>query len=226
MSCYQAICFDLFDTIIQFDEGKYTDVRRDGILKTGWDPNAFSEAWNATHQAALEGVFLTLDERYRAVLDRMKNREGEREILPQVMKLELAAIRAAVKPVPGMKDLLIYLLRKKKRLGLISNASCIGPVILEQLNWQHYFDEQVFSFAEKLWKPNPDIYLLACDRLGYPPQQAAFVSDGDGGELTGASDAGLDPIRFDPGNLYPDQPLPPGCFICRNTDELKYRLMI
>lgn len=226
MSCYKAVCFDLFDTLITFNEQKYDDLHRESVSRKGLNPEKFMAAWKATGPDALNGLIMTVSERYQTVLAKMELPAEVQEIVPDLLKAEATAVRTATKPVPGVREFLIHLLRRKKRLGLISNASCIGPLILQQLNWQHYFDEQVFSFAEKLWKPDPEIYLLACDRLGFPPQYVAFVSDGDGGELTGAADAHLDTIRFDPWNRYPDQPLPPGCFDCKNLTDLQMRLMI
>ncbi len=42
-------------------------------------------------------------------------------------------------------------------------------------------------------KPEPEIYLIACHRLGVSPGRAAFVGDGGSGEFHGAGRAGLTP---------------------------------
>ena len=63
----------------------------------------------------------------------------------------------------------------------------------------------------KVRKPDPRIYLLACDRLAVEPQACLFVGDGGSRELSGAENAGMnavciraasefgyDPHRIDP----------------------------
>ncbi|MBN1297103.1 HAD family hydrolase [bacterium] len=214
MSSYSVVCFDLFDTIVTFDTDRYNEFRRQRLNSLAIDSNAFIAAWTATQADAMNGLYARMDERCETVLQAIVPDGDFQELLTHVVSAERAALRHAARPVEGMKGLLIELLTRKKRLGLISNCSCSGPVLLETLGWQHYFDEQVYSYIEKIHKPNPDIYLLACDRLHVSPDMAAFVSDGDRYELTGASDAGLDPVRFDPSSAYFGHPLPPGCYDC------------
>ena len=60
------------------------------------------------------------------------------------------------------------------KTGLISNSWGLGiydraPVEL--------FDAAVISGEVGLHKPQPEIYLLACERLGVPPGQSVFVDD-------------------------------------------------
>lgn len=61
-----------------------------------------------------------------------------------------------------------------KRTGLISNSFGLGiydraPVDL--------FDQTVISGDVGLHKPQPEIYLLACERLGVEPRDCVFVDD-------------------------------------------------
>jgi len=61
-----------------------------------------------------------------------------------------------------------------KRTGLISNSWGLGiyeraPVDL--------FDEAIISGEVGLHKPQPEIYLLACERLGIEPSGCVFVDD-------------------------------------------------
>ena len=43
-------------------------------------------------------------------------------------------------------------------------------------------------------KPNPGIYRLACERLGVEPSDCLFIGDGGSGELTGATNVGMDAV--------------------------------
>lgn len=60
------------------------------------------------------------------------------------------------------------------RTGLISNSWGLG--IYERAPTD-LFDEAVISGEVGLHKPQPEIYLLACDRLGVQPGEVVFVDD-------------------------------------------------
>ncbi|HEY8030652.1 MAG TPA: HAD family hydrolase, partial [Gaiellaceae bacterium] len=48
-----------------------------------------------------------------------------------------------------------------------------------------------FSSAVGLRKPDPQIYRLACERLGVEPHESVFVGDGGNDELAGAERVGM-----------------------------------
>jgi HAD superfamily hydrolase (TIGR01493 family) len=226
MGVYKAICFDLFDTLITFDVDRYRHSQREAVEAVGLDSQVFLALWDASAEPALQGEFQMMSDRYRHVLNEMHDAEKARNHLPDLLRAEKLSIQNAVQPVEGVADLFQRLLARGKLLALISNASCIGPLIVEIMGWHDYFTEQVFSFSEKVFKPDPAIYLLTTDRLGIQPERSVYVSDGDGAELSGAATAGMDTIRFDPTRQYPDQFLPPGCYDCRCMKTLEKRLFI
>lgn len=51
--------------------------------------------------------------------------------------------------------------------------------------------EAVWSFKVGLAKPDPEVYRLACTRLGVKAEETAFVGDGGSGELVGAQQVGI-----------------------------------
>ena len=61
-----------------------------------------------------------------------------------------------------------------KRTGLISNSWGLGIYDRAPID---LFDETVISGDVGLHKPQPEIYLLACERLGVEPRDCAFVDD-------------------------------------------------
>ena len=61
------------------------------------------------------------------------------------------------------------------RTGLISNSWGLG--IYDRLDSTELFDAVVISGEVGLHKPQPEIYLLACERLGVEPAAAVFVDD-------------------------------------------------
>ena len=61
------------------------------------------------------------------------------------------------------------------RTGLISNSWGLG--IYDRLGPTDLFNATVISGEVGLHKPQPEIYLLACERLGVEPAAAVFVDD-------------------------------------------------
>jgi len=52
-------------------------------------------------------------------------------------------------------------------------------------------DVEVFSSEVGLRKPDAEIYLLACERLGVGPGECLYVGDGSYRELSGATAVGM-----------------------------------
>jgi putative hydrolase of the HAD superfamily len=61
------------------------------------------------------------------------------------------------------------------KTGLISNSWGLG--IYDRLDSIEIFDATVISGEVGLHKPQPEIYLLVCERLGVDPSEAVFVDD-------------------------------------------------
>jgi epoxide hydrolase-like predicted phosphatase len=59
--------------------------------------------------------------------------------------------------------------------GLVSNSW--GTSIYDGQDLEGLFDEIVISGEVGLHKPHPEIFLLACERLGVEPADAVFVDD-------------------------------------------------
>jgi putative hydrolase of the HAD superfamily len=59
----------------------------------------------------------------------------------------------------------------------------------------HIFDLIVDSSEVGMRKPEPEIYLLTCEKLGVKPERAAFVDDIPT-NIEGASAVGLHAIQF------------------------------
>lgn len=87
-------------------------------------------------------------------------------------------------------------LRKKYKIGLLSNAS---PGVMDQFfaqkERQEYFDAVVVSCEVDLMKPWPEIFLLAVRRLGVKPSQAVFIDDSEA-NCQGARNAGMKAILY------------------------------
>jgi putative hydrolase of the HAD superfamily len=87
--------------------------------------------------------------------------------------------RAAQAPIaPNIE--LIRALRSSYRLAVLSNADItLRSRLSDGLGIVALFDEIVCSAEVGCAKPEPEIYALACGRLGVPPAAAVFVDDNE-----------------------------------------------
>ena len=82
---------------------------------------------------------------------------------------------AGLEPEPAMLGAVGAARAAGVKTGLISNSWGLG--IYDRLDSTELFDVAVISGEVGLHKPQPEIYLLACERLGVEPAAAVFVDD-------------------------------------------------
>lgn len=93
---------------------------------------------------------------------------------------------------PEAADTLALLRRCGVRLGLVTNGLRTTHLEkLEILQMRTYFDEIFLSDEVGISKPDPAIFLHACDKLGTAPERAAMVGDRYDKDVVGALRAGL-----------------------------------
>ncbi|KAG6694400.1 hypothetical protein I3842_09G046600 [Carya illinoinensis] len=78
------------------------------------------------------------------------------------------------------------------KLGVVSNFDTRLRPLLQALNCDNWFDALAVSAEVEAEKPNPTIFLKACDLLGVEPQDAVHVGDDRRNDIWGARDAGCD----------------------------------
>lgn len=67
-----------------------------------------------------------------------------------------------------------------------------------------FFSDNIFScFDIDSWKPEPDIFLYAAEKMGFKPENCLVVEDSPVG-VEAAHAAGMDVVLYDPHNTYPD----------------------
>ncbi len=77
-------------------------------------------------------------------------------------------------------------------LGIISNlvTSIEIPNWLEEDHLTPYFKAVLLSCVEGLRKPDPAFQLLACERVGIPPERCAYIGDNLNRDVEGTRKAG------------------------------------
>ena len=104
---------------------------------------------------------------------------------------------------PGVCELLHFLKEKGYIIGLASSTrEASVRQELKDAGIIGYFDDLVCGDMLKKSKPEPDIYLMACDKLGVAPQEAVAIEDSFNG-IRSAYAAGMTPVMV-PDIAQPD----------------------
>ena len=122
---------------------------------------------------------------------------------------------------PGVKELLSYL---KENGYLVGLASSTRQAIVEQeirdAGLMPYFDNLVCGDMLKRSKPEPDIYLKACENLDVEPRMAVAVEDSYNG-IRSEKRAGMVPVMV-PDMVQPDEEMRSLAHkICKDLFEVK-----
>ncbi|KAL2226029.1 haloacid dehalogenase-like hydrolase domain-containing protein 3 [Sesamum indicum] len=78
------------------------------------------------------------------------------------------------------------------KVAVVSNFDTRLRPLLRALKCDHWFDAVAVSAEVEAEKPNPMIFLKACEFLGVQPEDAVHVGDDRRNDIWGARDAGCD----------------------------------
>ena len=94
----------------------------------------------------------------------------------------------------GVKEILEYLREKNVRCAVASSTrKAVVEAELKDAGLIDYFEEIVGGDAVKISKPDPEIYLLACNKMKAKPENAFAIEDSFNG-IRSAHAAGMKPI--------------------------------
>ncbi len=106
-------------------------------------------------------------------------------------RLRLDALRGNVLPMPGALELLHWARAAGLSIALAtSSARNQADISLSETGLTGLFDAEVTGDEIEHGKPDPDIYLLAGERLGTPPGSCVVLEDAPAG-LAAAAAAGM-----------------------------------
>lgn len=111
---------------------------------------------------------------------------------------------------PGVENLLKYLQEEGYIVGLASSTrEASVRQELTEAGLISYFQELTCGDMLRASKPKPDIYLMACDKLGVAPEDAIAIEDSYNG-IRAAYSAGMRPIMV-PDLIGPDAEMQEKC---------------
>jgi putative hydrolase of the HAD superfamily len=183
----KAVVFDLFETLIDFDEQKSLAFATAAAELLERDVDDFRTAWRAGRPARDSGP----------LRDYLTSIGISGEDVGRVVELRRAWSLALLgEPRPGVIETLAELKRRGLRVGLITVCSEEVVDIWDETPFAGVFDTVVYSCSCGLLKPDPQIYRLALGDLEVDPADAMFVGDGANDELAGAEAVGMRAVQI------------------------------
>jgi putative hydrolase of the HAD superfamily len=102
-------------------------------------------------------------------------------------------------------------------VGLISNATELARRVLRRLELERYFEPIIISSEVGHRKPAREIFDIALDESGVAASRAMYIGDKPAVDIVGATNAGMNAVLIDRGDLFPDT----NCIRIMNLDSLK-----
>lgn len=100
-------------------------------------------------------------------------------------------------------DVLTYLKKKGKKLGIISNGRVIDLYsVLEWLNIRKYFDFTISSEEANIEKPDKRIFLMMLNFFKQKPERCVFVGDDPLRDIPTPKKLGMKTILYKPPKKY------------------------
>lgn len=172
----KAVIFDLDGVLVTTDELHYQAWKQlaeeEGI--TGFTREDNLRQRGVSRMASLEVVLEKADKKYS---DEEKAALAERKNNIYVKSLETLDKSAVLS---GAFEF-IALLKEKNIKTAVGSASKNTPMILEKTGLADKFDAVSCGLDTQKSKPDPEVFLIAADRLGVPYENCLVIEDSDAG---------------------------------------------
>lgn len=199
MSEFRAVLFDVGDTLIRLsNNGEHLLERAAASLGSGGlNADDAARVWQevlrraSTPEELAKGRDVSA-ERHREVWTALYLAAGCDELLSGLSDaLYTLTIDAATwETFPDTLPTLRALRELGLRVGVVSDTGFDFRPVFDAVGLSEYLDAIVLSFEHGVCKPDPTLFLVACERLDVPPAETLMVGDNP---LTdaGAVSAGL-----------------------------------
>lgn len=196
---FDAVIFDLFGTLVTGFAAtlfrRSLDAMADAV---GADRKRFTTAWiGDTHYDRTVGTHETIEANVRRICE-MEGIVPTDEGLVRAARARLDFTRALLTPRRDAVATLSAIRDAGLRTALVSDCSAEVPELWDATPFAALIDLPIFSCSARMKKPDPRIFMLACDGLGVAPDRCLYVGDGGSNELTGASAVGMQAVMIAP----------------------------
>jgi putative hydrolase of the HAD superfamily len=152
-----------------------------------------SQHWRQLTDRRTLGEFQTVENSIEHICGLLGARVTAEQV-KQAVDIRLRLTRHALTPKPDAIATFEQLRADGFKIGLLSNCSIEIPIVWPETEFAGLFQSTVFSSREGIKKPAPQIYHLACERLGVTPEECLYVADGENYELAAAARVGMHPV--------------------------------
>ena len=184
---YQALLFDLDGVLLNTEYMAYT-IWRDFLKE-----NQNYDLEISTYAKACGGPPDTFDKVMEELIP------GDTQALHEYWVAQVLE-RTKTGRIPvmdGFQELKAYLQTFPGKKGMVtSNGGLFLKGYMGLFKFDEMFDDIVYGMMVQKRKPAPDIYLLACERLGVKPEHCLAVEDSLWG-LMAAQNAGVDVLHME-----------------------------
>jgi putative hydrolase of the HAD superfamily len=187
---FKAIIFDFYGTLVDGFASSVGQKHAEFVEVLAVPSEPFMNLWRQTTEMRVTGAFQTVE----ASIEYVCNLLGATltaEQLTRAVAIRLQVIKRTLNPRPDALETLAPLKNDGYKIGLLSNCSIEIPILWPETSFAGLIDSAIFSSRERLKKPDPRIYHLACERLGMKPEECIYIADGENHELAAAANVGL-----------------------------------
>lgn len=212
---HKAVIFDLDGVLTETSKAHFEAWKTLGLI-LGFDVplSLIDEVRGISRMESLEKV-LKYDPQKRLFTETEKNRLAEEK---NNIYLEKIKAYGPEELTTGAIELLESIKKKGLKIGLAS-ASNNAPYLLSAMGIEHYFDVIVDPKTLKRGKPDPEIFVSACEALALNPEVCIGVEDAYAG-IESIIAGGLLPLGIG------DAALLSNCrYVFRTLNELKTHLL-
>lgn len=161
----------------------------------GVDPQALSRAFDETLYERFSGGYGDLVSTLRVMARRVGGDPSDAQLRTAAeLRSKLARQLLGAAPA-GTLQALATLRSAGWRTGLVSNITSETMQQWPDSALAQHFETTAFSAEVGAAKPEPAIYLAACNGLGVAPTECFYIADGSDHELQAAAELGMHAIR-------------------------------
>jgi putative hydrolase of the HAD superfamily len=198
---YRAIIFDLFGTLVgDFMAVGQTHNELAAILGVPYEP--FMKLWREITGRRTLGEFQTVEASIEHACSALGVTVNAAQ-MSKAVEFRLEYTRRALTPKPDAVATLAQLKHTGFKVGLLSNCSIEIPILWPETEFADLIESPIFSSRERLKKPDPRMYQIACERLGVVPEDCLYIADGENHELKAAAEFGMSPVLIRPTSHEP-----------------------